>query len=88
MNQANQFILAIVLIDGDSYQGPYYLKKPFNQEPDFGVASINYDLEELLSRATCEQCPLDVPDTEYQAAVSVALSEWNSLQDDEDYRNL
>jgi len=51
LNQANQFILAIVLVDGDSYQGPYYLKNPFNQEPDFGVASINYDLDELLSKA-------------------------------------
>lgn len=60
LNQTNQFTLAIVLVDGDSYQGPYYLKNPFNQEPDFGVASINYDLEELLSRATCEQFPLDI----------------------------
>lgn len=54
LNQTNQFILAIVLVDGDSYQGPYYLKNPFNQEPDFGVASINYDLEELLSRAALQ----------------------------------
>ena len=54
LNQTNQFILAIVLVDGDSYQGPYYLLSPFNQEPDFGVASINYDLEKLLSRATLQ----------------------------------
>jgi hypothetical protein len=40
-----------VLVDGDSYQGPYYLRNPFKQEPDFGVARINYDLEELLSKA-------------------------------------
>ena len=57
LNQTNQFILAIVLVDGDSYQGPYYLLNPFNQEPDFGVASINYDLEELLSRATLQNLP-------------------------------
>lgn len=57
LNQANQFILAIVLVDGESYQGPYYLKNPFNQEPDFGVASINYDLEELLSQATLQNLP-------------------------------
>lgn len=50
LNQKDQFILAIVLVDGDSYQGPYYLLNPFNQEPEFGVASVNYDLEELLSR--------------------------------------
>ena len=51
LNQTEQFILAIVLVDGDNYEGPYYLKNPFTQEPEFGVASINYDLEDLLSRA-------------------------------------
>jgi hypothetical protein len=51
LNQTDQFILAIVIVDGDSHQGPYYLKNPFSQEPEFGVASINYDLEDLLSRA-------------------------------------
>ena len=57
LNQTNQFILAIVVVDGESHQGPYYLLNPFNQEPDFGVASINYDLEELLSRATLQNLP-------------------------------
>jgi hypothetical protein len=57
LNQTNQFILAIVVVDGDSHQGPYYLLNPFNQEPDFGVASINYDLEELLSQATLQNLP-------------------------------
>ena len=51
LNQTDQFILAIVIVDGDSHQGTYYLKNPFSQEPEFGVASINYDLEDLLSRA-------------------------------------
>jgi hypothetical protein len=51
LNQADKFILAIVLVDGANHQGPYYLKNPFNQEPDFGVASINYDLNELLAKA-------------------------------------
>lgn len=57
LNQTNQFILAIVVVDGENHQGPYYLLNPFNQEPDFGVASINYDLEELLSRATLQNLP-------------------------------
>jgi len=51
LNQADQFILAIVIVDGDSYEGPYYLKNPFNQEPEFGVASINYDMDDLLSKS-------------------------------------
>ncbi len=83
LNQREQFILAIVLVDGDSYQGPYYLTNPFNQEPDFGVASINYDLEGLLSRSTCLNSS-----SIYLEAVSGTLTEWNSRQDDDAYRNL
>jgi hypothetical protein len=51
LNQADKFILAIVLVDGDDFEGPYYLREPFQQEPDFGVASSNYSLAELLSKA-------------------------------------
>ncbi|WP_311065118.1 helicase-related protein [Halomonas sp. DWK9] len=51
LNQADKFWLAIVIVDGKSVEGPYYVQKPFTSEPDFGVASINYDLEELLSKA-------------------------------------
>lgn len=51
MNQRDKFLLAIVRVDGDRYEGPYYIKEPFHAEPDFGVASINYDLSELLSKA-------------------------------------
>ncbi|PKG93147.1 helicase-related protein [Paraglaciecola sp. MB-3u-78] len=51
LNQAEKFILAIVVVDADSHEGPYYVKNPFNVEPDFGVASINYDLSDLLSKA-------------------------------------
>lgn len=52
LNQAEKFLLAIVLVDGDSFEGPFYIRQPFNIEPDAGVASINYDLAELLSKAT------------------------------------
>lgn len=51
LNQADKFILAIVIVDGDSHDGPYYIRNPFTSEPDFGVASVNYDLADLLSRA-------------------------------------
>ncbi len=50
-NQGEKFILAIVLVDGDQVDGPHYIKYPFKSEPEFGVASVNYDLGELLSRA-------------------------------------
>ncbi|HGS4620253.1 TPA: helicase-related protein [Vibrio cholerae] len=51
LNQADKFILAIVIVDGDEFEGPFYIKSPFTVEPDFGVASINYDLSDLLSKA-------------------------------------
>ena len=55
LNQAEKFWLAIVIVDGDSHEGPYYIRNPFNSEPDFGVASINYDLDDLLSKAVAPE---------------------------------
>jgi hypothetical protein len=52
LNQADKFILAIVIVDGEKAEGPYYIREPFSQEPDWAVSSINLDLEELLRRAT------------------------------------
>ncbi len=51
LNQSDTFILAIVLVDGDAHEGPFYIRKPFTQEPDWAVTSINLDLSELLQRA-------------------------------------
>jgi superfamily II DNA or RNA helicase len=51
LNQSEKFILAIVIVDGDTHAGPYYIRSPFTQEPDFSVASINYDLKDLLEKA-------------------------------------
>lgn len=51
LNQADKFILAIVIVDGNEYEGPYYVRSPFTNEPDFGVASINYSLDDLLVRS-------------------------------------
>jgi hypothetical protein len=44
-------MLAIVLVNGDRYEGPFYVTKPFTQEPDWAVTSINLDLDALLARA-------------------------------------
>lgn len=52
LNQADKFLLAIVLVEGDNTEGPFYIRQPFTKEPDMGVASINYDLADLLARAT------------------------------------
>jgi len=52
LNQADQFILALVVVDGENYEGPWYVREPFTHEPDWAVASQNLDLSQLLSRAT------------------------------------
>ena len=50
MNQAENFILAIVIVDGDTHEGPFYIKNPFQNEPEFGIAGVNYELNTLLSK--------------------------------------
>ena len=51
LNQADKFILAIVLVNGDTHEGPFYVQHPFTQEPDWAESSKNLDLNQLLSRA-------------------------------------
>lgn len=52
LNQAEKFLLAIVLIGEDeTADGPFYIRNPFEVEPGWGVSSVNYDLSALLERA-------------------------------------
>jgi hypothetical protein len=51
LNKPDDFILAIVEVDGESVSEPRYIRRPFQKEPDFGVTSINYDLKQLLAQA-------------------------------------
>jgi hypothetical protein len=52
MNQAEKFVLAIVLVNDDNaVDGPYYIYQPFSMEPDWAVTSVNYKIADLLSRA-------------------------------------
>ena len=51
-NQGDKFVLAIVLVNEDnSYDGPHYIRRPFDREPGWGMSSINYDLPLLLGTA-------------------------------------
>lgn len=51
-NQGDKFMLAVVFVNpDDSVVGPHYLANPFQREPDWGAASVNYKLSELLKRA-------------------------------------
>jgi DNA-binding transcriptional MerR regulator len=49
LNQEDKFWLAVVFVDEENNaDGPYYVQKPFKVEPEWGVASLNYDVQELL----------------------------------------
>lgn len=50
LNKPADFILAIAQIDGSDSR-LHYLRRPFQQEPEFSVESINYKLRDLLNRA-------------------------------------
>ena len=51
LNKPEDFILAIVEFNPDDSHHVYYLRRPFQREPDFGVTSVNYNFSELLARA-------------------------------------
>jgi len=46
LTNPDQFILAIVEVDGSNTK-TVYLKRPFKNAPDYATASVNYDIEEL-----------------------------------------
>jgi len=50
-NQGDKFHRAIVVVDGDRHEGPFYVRQPFSQEPDWATTSVNLNLSQLLARA-------------------------------------
>jgi hypothetical protein len=51
LNKPDDFILAIGQVE-DGEQKLFYIREPFQQEPEFAVESINYNLRELLAKGT------------------------------------
>jgi hypothetical protein len=49
-NKPDEYILAIVEVDGASKK-TVYLKRPFRERPDFAATSVNYNIEELSGAA-------------------------------------
>ncbi|MCI9350228.1 MAG: DUF3883 domain-containing protein, partial [Oscillibacter sp.] len=47
LNEPEQYILAVVEVDGDAAH-VVYLKKPFHKRPDFAATSVNYDIADLI----------------------------------------
>lgn len=50
LNKPEEFILAIVEVDGKDTH-IIYLKHPFKNAPDFSATSVNYDIRELTAEA-------------------------------------
>jgi superfamily II DNA or RNA helicase len=50
LNKPEQFILALVVLDGGQ-ETVRYVRTPFEKEPDFAATSVNYDLPVLLARS-------------------------------------
>jgi superfamily II DNA or RNA helicase len=54
-NQGEKFVLAIALVgEDDAVEGPHYLRNIFDREPGWGVASVNYNLTDLLAHAEAQ----------------------------------
>ena len=53
LNKPDDFILALVLFGsgGDDTPRVHYVRRPFQREPDFKAASVNYALKDLLASA-------------------------------------
>lgn len=51
LNQKDKFILALVLVEGETVEGPYYIHHPFENEPDWHITSVNLDIAKLLRLA-------------------------------------
>jgi superfamily II DNA or RNA helicase len=51
-NQGDKFVLAIAIVgEDDAIDGPHYIRNPFDREPGWGIASVNFNLSELLAKA-------------------------------------
>lgn len=51
LNKPEEFVLALVIVDGEDTR-VRYVREPFTREPDFGVTSANYDLDDLWARGS------------------------------------
>tara|TARA_R110002096_G_scaffold173781_9_gene349032 strand:- start:243100 stop:246636 length:3537 start_codon:yes stop_codon:yes gene_type:complete len=53
VNQGDKFHLAVVFVNpDDTTDGPHYITNPFSREPDWGAASVNYMISELIARGS------------------------------------
>lgn len=66
LNQRHKFILALVIVDDEHVEGPFYVYNPFTKEPEDFTASVNLDLSDLLSRSLLpSQVPVVLPSVSF-----------------------
>ncbi len=52
LNQGTKFVLALVFVnEDDTYEGPYYVRKPFERELSWAESSSNFNILDLLKKA-------------------------------------
>lgn len=51
LNQGGKYYLAVVLVDGEQIDGPHYIRRPFESEPDWAESSRRLQIRDLLRRA-------------------------------------
>jgi hypothetical protein len=51
LHEPDKFILAVVQVENGFAREPRYIRKPFSQEPEFGVTALQVHLKSLLERA-------------------------------------
>lgn len=50
LHEPEKFILAVVQVEQGFAREPIYVRRPFSQEPEFGVTAIQVDLRKLLEK--------------------------------------
>ena len=51
LHEPEKFILAVVQVENGFAREPHYVRRPFSQEPEFGITAIQVNLNSLLQRA-------------------------------------
>ncbi|GGY37124.1 protein NO VEIN domain-containing protein [Parvularcula lutaonensis] len=51
LHEPDKFILAIVQVENGFAREPRYVRRPFTQEPEFGVTAIQVNMKQLLERS-------------------------------------
>lgn len=54
LNKPEEYILAIVEVDGTTPSRPIYIRKPFGKAPDMGACSVNYEIADLIRNGQVE----------------------------------